>query len=203
MNPLGIDVWRLSNNEDQAFLIGKVVGLYRVSLISFHEISSTPTHVKDLEEIVGPFHEASQASDVSPGLQPILLEVASTMSSQPLSEANVKIGLQWVKGVLVAFGNQPPEIANPFFNGFSTALTEGVPNGNNFPEKTLPRGNLYRILLDNWQHIETLRSMKEIHKWACEQLDDCSVGDLPTFTRLCNRFGLTRGRTGRPRKSRT
>lgn len=200
MNPLGFDVSKPINAHDQAFQYGKAVAVEHVMLVLVRENLHPSAFVEVLKELAHSFDEASRSSDVSPGFQIIFSEFAAAISSPALCEETIGTRSQAIKGTLAAACDWPLEIAAPFFNGFVVALAEGIPGGDNFPKKTPPRANIYQILLTNWQHVETLRTMKEVYEWACGELGESCVGDLPTFTRLCHRIDLKRGRTGRPKK---
>jgi len=200
MNPLGADFSRAASSHHKNFLYGKAVGMESVFLMMAREHRHDPVMEQVRGVISRGFLEAAQAPDTSPLQRQIFDYLGVSLSSSSVWDATIGARIAEIKAVVAAACDQPSETASAFFSGFASALSDGFLDEDQLPQKTLQRGGLYQALLTHWPHVESLRTMKEIYEWACGQLGTPCVGDLPTFTRLCNRIGLKRGRTGRPKK---
>lgn len=200
MNPLGTDFSRVASSHDKNFLYGKAVGMESVFLMMARDHRHNPVLEQVRETISRGLMEVSQSPDNNPLQKQIFDHLATSLSSPAAWDAAIGARIAEIKATVAAACDQPNEIASAFFSGFASALSDGFLDEDQLPQKTLQRGGLYQALLTHWPHVESLRTMKEIYEWACGQLGTPCVGDLPTFTRLCNRIGLKRGRTGRPKK---
>lgn len=97
----------------------------------------------------------------------------------------------------------PPEHQIRFFDGFADGLYEGWFDENGQLKLPVAHIEMYVTMVAYYSEIERLSTYKEVHQLLGRILGSNLTGDLESFRRFCNKFGLYKGRRGRPRKKRT
>ncbi len=205
MNPLGFNGFKKMEDNERAYWWGKIYGVLHffssVGRIGLSHREHCKTMLRSVKICIEALLKALNIDRADPRVVALEGKSGELAFLREVIEGRITE----TRNALAIACYFPHADAVAFFFGFAEGFAAGLPSGDKRPEMRLGQRRLYEVLLGNWEHVETLHSMKAIHEWlpSQPQLPQSCIGDLPSFTRLCNRFGLTRGRTGRPRKSRT